>query len=265
MMGDMKMGICTPVANSGIVKAAGWDFVEENVQGFLCAHTKAADQWQGADQASGAALPVPAANSMVPGDHKIVGPNVDSAKLAKYMAIVLSRAQRVGMKTIVFGSGVARMVPEGFDKKVATDQIVTFLKSIAQPAADRGVTIVVEHLNKTETNILNSLLECAEVVRRVNHPAVSQLFDTWHYWMDKLDVSELKEVAKGIRHVHLAESAARVAPGLSGEKQWDYVPLFSILKGAGYDGMISVEALNFDVGKDAKRVGETVRAAWARA
>lgn len=261
----MKMGICTPVMNSAIVKSAGWDFVEENVQTFLCAHTQTASEWHGADAANAAVLPVPASNSMVPGDHKIVGPNVDSMKLAKYMTIVLSRAERVGMKTIVFGSGAARMVPDGFDKKVATDQIVSFLKSIAQPAADRGITIVVEHLNKAETNILNTLVECAEVVRRVNHPAVSQLFDTWHFWMDKLDLAELKEVAPGIRHVHLAESNARVAPGLSGDKQWDYVPLFKVLKQAGYDGRISVEALNFDVAKDAERVGKVVKEAWSKA
>lgn len=259
----MKFGICTAVANATAVKAAGWDYVEESVQGLLHAHDQAAGEWVGADLVGGAALPVPAANMMVPADHKVTGPDVNPGKLATYMSIALSRAQRVGINTVVFGSGGARMVPEGFDKAKATDQIVSFLKSVAPVAEDHGVTIVVEHLNKTECNILNGVDECAEVVRRVDHPAVRLLVDTYHVWVDGIDYSEIEKNVSLVRHVHLADKEGRVAPGLSGTS--DYVPIFKILKQGGYKGKISVEAMKFDVVSEGPKVLKTVKDAWAAA
>lgn len=259
----MKFGICTSVGNASAVKGAGWDYVEESVQGLLHAHDQPAGEWIGADLVGGAALPVPAANMMVPADHKVTGPEVNAGKLATYMSIALSRAQRVGISTIVFGSGGARMVPEGFDKARATDQIVSFLKSVAPVAEDHGVTIVVEHLNQKECNILNGVDECAEVVRRVDHPAVRLLVDTYHVWVDGIDYSEIEKNVSLVRHVHLADLEGRVAPGLSGKSA--YGPIFKILKSGGYKGRISVEALQFDITVDGAKVLKTVKEAWGAA
>src|SRR6516164_11091755 len=100
----MKFGICTSITNAAAVKAAGWDYVEENVQNLLQG-TVAEDQWKQAAAVKSAALPVPAANSLVPGSLKISGPEVDAAALKKYMSTVLDRAGRLGEKTLVFGSG----------------------------------------------------------------------------------------------------------------------------------------------------------------
>ena len=57
----MQFGIYTSVDNSQAVKAAGWDYVEENVQAFLQGTVSDAE-WKGAERASYAVLPVPAAN-----------------------------------------------------------------------------------------------------------------------------------------------------------------------------------------------------------
>jgi len=256
----MKLGLCTPVANAPAAKVAGFDFVEENVQSLLHAHDQTVDVWRGADLALSAPLPVPSANSMVPGHLKITGPQADSAALAKYMTIALSRARRVGITTIVFGSGAARAVPDGFSHSIAADQIVAFLRSIAPLADDNAVTIVVEHLNKKECNILNGLAEAADIVRRVNHPSVQLLFDSYHFWMDKLPISELKDNLALVRHVHLADRDARVAPGLS--QTSDYRPIFNLLKSANYTGRVAIESAPFDIPTQGPQIASFVRSMW---
>lgn len=262
----MRYGVCTAVANASVLKAQGWDYVEESVQGLLHAHDQSAGEWSGASQASASELPVWAANMMVPASHKVTGPDVDAGKLAKYMSVMLSRAQRVGIKKVVFGSGGARMVPDGWDKGRAREQIVSFLKSAAPVAGDLGVLLVVEHLNKLECNILTGLEECGDIVRAVGHPSVQLLFDTYHFWMDKLPMDELRRSAKLIRHVHVADVEERVYPGASGAgKGSDYGAVFKVLKEAGYDGGISVEALNFDLGKDGGKALAFLKDAWAKA
>jgi sugar phosphate isomerase/epimerase len=159
------------------------------------------------------------------------------------MANVLRRAGKAGCTTIVFGSGGARNVPEGWDKAKATDQIVEFGKMIAPMAQGNGVTIVLEHLNVTECNIVTTFAEELAIMKRVAHPNFQCLLDTYHLWMDHLALSDLEPLLPYIRHVHLADREGRVAPGESGKS--DYRPVFAMLKKAGYNGCLSVEAPDF--------------------
>src|SRR5438105_10246934 len=169
----MKFGICTPVANAQTVKDAGWDFVEECVQTFF--HGELSDeQWQ---RPQPAALPVLAANMLVPGSLKITGPAADLQKLRPYMSNVVSRAAQCGTNMLVFGSGGARNVPDGFDRERARQQIVDFAKMSAGLAAQHDVTLVAEPLNRGECNIINSVPEAMQYVRAVNHPNFQCLVD----------------------------------------------------------------------------------------
>ena len=190
------------------------------------------------------ALPITAANSLVPGDLKIVGPEVDFDHLTKYLATVMTRAQRVGMKILVFGSGNARNVPDGFDRERAQTQIVKFCKMAADLAARAGITLVAEPLNRTECNIINTVAEAMTYVKAVNHRHFQCLVDSYHFWMENEPLESLQSAMPSIRHVHVADKDGRVPPGESGTA--DYRPFFRVLKRANYQGAVSVEAANFN-------------------
>lgn len=259
----VRFGICTSVAKAAEVKLAGWDFVEENVQ-VLFRGTEPDEKYDGLAKVRGAALPVPAANCLVPGSLKITGPAVDPQALERYMTNVLRRAGEAGCRTLVFGSGGARQVPEGWDKAKATDQIVEFARMAAPIAGKCGVTLVLEHLNVTECNIVTTLTEELAIVRRVGHPNLMALLDTYHFWADDLSLEDAKELAPYVRHVHLADKEGRVAPGESGKS--DYRPIFAMLKNVGYDGMLSVEAPGFgDIAGAGPRVLGYLKEQWNRA
>jgi sugar phosphate isomerase/epimerase len=247
----MRFGICTKASRAPEVRSAGADFIEENVQTFLRGLLEDAE-WQGT-WTPPSALPVSAANSLVPGDLKIVGPVVDFERLQKYIANVTARAQKVGIKTLVFGSGGARNVPDGFDCAKAREQIVAFCKMASDACSRTGITLVAEPLNKTECNIINTIGEAMTFVRQVNHKSFQCLADSYHFWMENENLSELEAAAPSIRHVHVADLEGRVAAGESGKS--DYRPFFRVLKRAKYAGAISVEALNFN---DFETVGKRV-------
>jgi sugar phosphate isomerase/epimerase len=259
------LGVCISHTHSAALRMTGWDYIEESVQGFLQAHTTSPDRWFGADAAVGSALPIYAANMMVPGDYKITGPDADSMRLSKYMAVVLSRAQRAGVRTIVFGSGGARQVPDGFDRERARGQIVTFLKSVAPLAEDHRVTIVVEHLNLKECNILNGVKECGDIVRAVGHPGVRLLLDSFHVWQDGIGWDEVRAELPLVRHVHLADKTSRHPPGQNPQTtpMSDYSTLFRMLKEAGYKGRMSIEAGNFEPVRDGEATAAHIRNLWA--
>jgi len=248
----MQFGVCAGQKNSAVARAAGWDYLEDNVQGVL----KGLESTWTAPTTD---LPTPAANSMVPGSVPIVGPNVSKEQLTSYMTNVLTRAPQIGMKTIVFGSGGARNVPDGFDRSKAVDQITDFLHLIAPIAQKNSVTIVIEPLNRSECNIINSVKEAMNYVKAVNHPAIQCLVDSYHFWLEDEPLANLEAAMPWIKHVHVADKDGRVAPGVSGTS--DYVPFFKVLKQGGYDKLISVEG-KFDWTKDAESSLKRLKDDW---
>ncbi len=248
----MRFGICAKAQRAGELRSAGADFVEENIQAFLQGFISDSE-WQGMEIARGSALPILAANSLVPADVKIVGPAVDFEKLRGYIGKVVARAQKVGMKILVFGSGGARNVPDGFERERAQGQIVAFCKMAAEICDRAGITLVAEPLNRGESNIINTVAEAMTYVKSVNHRSFQCLVDTYHFWVENEAMENLEQAMPWIRHVHVADKDGRVPPGESGTA--DYRPVFRILKRAKYQGAICVEALGFN---DFETVGKRV-------
>src|SRR5262249_34506134 len=154
---------------------------------------------------------------------------------------------------LVFGSGGARQVPDGFDHWEARKQIVEFARMAGEIAAQHGRLLVVEALRSRECNIVNTMAEASQIVREGNHPNVQCLFDTYHFWSEGEALDNLSRAAPLVRHVHVADLEGRVAPGESGAS--DYRPAFAILKQSGYDDTMSVEASGFtDISGTGKRV-----------
>ena len=235
-------GIVTTVENAAAVKAAGWSFVEVTV-GDLLQGQVPDEQWNGLERSRRSVLPIPAANALVPAALKVTGPAADPVLLRRFMTTVLDRAQRIGIKTVVFGSGAARMVPDGFDREQARQQILDFLRFSADLAGACGILLVAEPLNRGECNIINSVDEAMEYVKELNHPHFQCLVDSFHLWLENEPLDGLARAMPSIRHVHVSDRQDRSPPGESGQD--NYRPFFHVLKQAGYDGPIAMESFGF--------------------
>jgi sugar phosphate isomerase/epimerase len=258
----MQFGIYTSVENAPAVKDAGWDFVEENVQTFLQG-TIPDEQWQGIERTTHAALAVPAANRLVPADLKLIGPERDLPRLRQYITRVLERAGRVGTKILVFGSGAARTIPPGVDRETGRRHVLEFLQIALPVAKEHGVTLVAEPLYQVECNIMNSVAECMQYVRELNHPNFQCLVDSFHLWWEREPLDNLRAAMPWIRHVHVSEIRDRMPPGETDENN-DYRSFFRVLREGRYDGMITVEANHIDVPAQGPRVLAFLRQHWDR-
>ena len=169
---------------------------------------------------------------------KVTGTEVRHDEIVARAEIVFRRAQMAEIPFIVFGSGGARRVPEGFSKQEATQQFIDLCKRLAPVAQNYNVTVVIEPLNSGETNFINSLSEGADIVRAVNHPNIQLLADIFHMKRENEPASEIVKYGKYIRHVHIAERKNRTAPGTSGD---DFSMYFLALRLIKYTGCISIE------------------------
>ena len=217
---------------------AGFDYIEENVQGFLIPEEKDEDFAAKLAVGSQSALPVAAANCFLPGALKCTGPVVDTERLARYAETAFHRAQQVGIRRIVFGSGGSRQIPDGFDRAKALEQFISFSRRIAPLAQKYEVIVVIEPLNKKECNFINSLADGAEIVKTVNHPNLRLLADIYHMSMDQESPEEIIKHGALLQHVHVAELDGRMAPGTHGE---DFGPYLRALKKINYGHNLSFE------------------------
>ena len=142
------------------------------------------------------------------------------------------------MDTIVFGSGGARRIPDGYDRGEAWQQLVAFGKLIGPIAKKNDVTIVVEPLNLRECNVLTTVGESGQYVKEVDHPNFQLLVDAYHWLLDNDSYDSIIQYGTLIKHVHIATDTTRKPPGF---EPCDFGSFFQALKEIGYDGRVSIE------------------------
>lgn len=236
----MQFGVCTGPAQADIARQAGFGFIECSVGAALKPLEDEAAFAPLRRELEKCALPCLALNCFVPGSHKIVGPEADLAKLESYAQVVFRRAAQVGVRTLVFGSGGARQIPAGFPREQAWEQIKAFCRVFLPYAAAAQVKVVVEPLNLSECNVLNSVGEGARLVQEVAHPNLLLLVDSFHWGRDNDQAADIVTYGKLLQHVHVATVPTRRPPGV--EDCAKLAPFFATLRQAGYNGAVSIEA-----------------------
>jgi D-psicose/D-tagatose/L-ribulose 3-epimerase len=254
----MKFGVCGGPEIGRIAKAAGYDYFEWSVSGLLHPREDEETFEAALEQARAVGLACPAVNVFIPSDFKITGPDVDHSALEGYVTTAIRRANQAGVEVIVFGSGGARRIPDGFSRERAWQQLSEFCCMIGPIAQKYQVTAAIEPLNKTETNVLNTVDEAAKLVREVEHPNIRLLVDGYHWAKDGDSLAGILDNASLIAHAHVATLDGRRPPH-PGD---NCAPFFAALKQAGYDGRVSIEGNIEDPQVELPRALEIMRAVW---
>jgi len=242
-----QFGVCTSVDNAAAVKAAGFDYVELSTSEI--AGLPDSDFDRALERIRLVGVPAPASNLFLPAALKVTGPAIDRDQQMAYVKKAFARLQQIGITIVVFGSGGARQVPEGFPKDQAFQQLVEFGRRIAPEARARGITVAVEPLRPQETNIINSAAEGLDLVNAIGDPNFQLMVDFYHLASVKEDPAIILRARDHIRHLHMANPEGRVFPRTA--QEYDYQPFFAALRTIGYRGRISVEASTKDLPGDA--------------
>lgn len=252
----LRFGLCCGPDRAPLASDIGFDYFEMTVAALL----KPLETEEAFRQALGEVrktpIPCEAVNCFVPGKLKIVGPDADAGALAGFARTAISRAKEAGVSVIVFGSGGARRIPDGFDRRKAEEQIAGFCRMLGPVAAEHNVTVVVEPLNLAECNIINSVKEGAELVRAVSHPNLRLLADGYHMLKDGDPMQSIVGAGELLAHTHVATKANRLPPGA---EECDLGPFFEALLEAKYSSRVSIEAKVSESGAELSRALELMR------
>lgn len=125
-----------------------------------------------------------------------------------------------------------------------TDLLVKQLKELGDYAADHGVVLGIEPLNRFETSFINLASQVIEVVDRVDSPGCKIMLDTFHMNVEERSLGDaIRAAGSRMVHLHACEND-RGAPG-SGHVPWNDVA--QAVKDINFDGPVVIESFTAKV------------------
>ncbi len=132
------------------------------------------------------------------------------------------------------------LVQPGVSREQSHAWLVEALRSVAGAADAIGVRLVIEPINRYETNLLNNVGDTLAVIDEVGADNVGVLYDTFHSNIEEADMdASLRACGPRLFHVHLADSN-RWAPGAG---HTDFARVIATLNEMNYAGWVSAEIL----------------------
>ncbi|KAA3644713.1 MAG: sugar phosphate isomerase/epimerase [Chloroflexi bacterium] len=128
---------------------------------------------------------------------------------------------------------------------------VSGLKEMCKYAAERGVRLAFEPLNRFETDMVNVIEQGLKLIADVGEPNLGMLIDTFHMHLEEKDsATAIRTAGDRVFHVHAAENDR----GVPGTGQVDWVAAFEALKDINYQGVVSIESFTPEVKSIARAV-----------
>lgn len=234
-----EIGVVQNIENDSLLRQYGYRYVVESVGKLISPKTVSEQQFElNLHKIKKLQTPMYAFNIFIPGELKVVGPQVNEESVLQYVEIVFQRARKAGVNRIIWGSGGSRRVPEGFDPQIAKQQFVSIAKKIAALAERHNITLALENLNSTETNFINTVAEALDVVKSVDHKNLRLCVDVYHMLKEGEAAAGIEKTKGYVIYCEVAEKEGRTPPGVQGD---DFRPYLAALKNIGYEGLVMIE------------------------
>lgn len=165
-------------------------------------------------------------------------PEVCAATVRRLMSII-QVATRFNAAVIV-GSIRGRLSGTAEERSQQRAAATEAIHECARFAAAHEVTLLLEPINRYETNFVNSTADGLALLDEVGEPSAKLLLDTFHMNIEDADIAAaLRQAGGRLGYMHVPDSN-RGAPG---QGHIDYLSLLQTLAEIGYRGPITAEIL----------------------
>ena len=253
------IGWCGGLETAAHIATLGADFLEGGLAPLRLEDDEAFARALALADAS--PLPVPVFSQFLPRDFRIVGPDADHERVRRYLQRVARLMAACRSEVVVFGSGWARKVPEGWSRDVASRQFCDVVRYASDALAPVGAVVALEAQNHTETNFLTTFPEARNLAASMADANVGVIADTYHLHVDQEPFETVWASASTLAHIHVSDSD-RLAPGCG---MFDFARFFRGLAVGGFRGRLTVEMMSKLEDAEIIRTLEFTRATWTAA
>ncbi len=221
---------------------SGYDYMEATVGMVMKLTEKEAKELR----ESGITIEI--CNSFIPPEYSLINP---TQELFDFLDEAFLKMKRMGVDTVVLGSGKSRSIPDTIDRNTGIDKLKDFFRKCNEYARKSDITVAVEPLNRDETNVIHTVSEGADLVREINLSHIKLLADVYHMWKSDEKMSVLYENKDILTHIHVCHAEKRAAlKDFSSE----YLKSFAkALDDMDYHGRVSLECQFDDFEEECKK------------
>lgn len=175
------------------------------------------------------------------------GSKSDQQSSLDYLRGVLEVMAEVGVPVLAgpLYSTVGRAeATEESEYKRQWETVVGHLRTLADYAGQRKIKLAIEPLNRYETDFINTCAQALQMVKDVNHDAISVHLDSYHMNIEEKDSAKaILAAGSKLGHFH-ACGCDRGTPG-NDHISWDTI--VPALKKINYNGSVVIESFTTDV------------------
>lgn len=201
---SMRFGVCTSFENIPTLIEAGYDYLEFNFTSLVEMSDEEFEKAKATVEKYN--FYAESFNCFFPWNIRLIGPDVDYERIISHIRAGMPRAAALGGKICVIGSGENRKIPDAFDFDTGYNQFAKVLEIAGDIAAEYGITVVVEPLQADETNLINTVEQGIEIVKKVNKPNVKALADFYHVYRSGETLDAIRNNNGWLAHLHLARA-----------------------------------------------------------
>jgi D-psicose/D-tagatose/L-ribulose 3-epimerase len=203
------------------VAELGFDILEISCAALYTTYTTDAQLYELRDYAKEKGV-ILTAGYGPPKEQNISSADVNTADSAKkFYRDLFGKLKKMDIKLV--GGGLYSYWPVDYsveiDKAGDWKRSVKNMKEIAQTAADYGITLGMESLNRFEGYLINTCQEALNYVNEVDSPSVKIMLDTFHMNIEEDNIpAAIRLAGDKLGHLHVGEQNRRV-PG-KGSLPW---------------------------------------------
>ncbi|GAA4368417.1 sugar phosphate isomerase/epimerase family protein [Paeniglutamicibacter cryotolerans] len=180
--------------------------------------------------------------AMAPGRNLIAASPGEIDSTGDYLRACIDAADAVGATTVAgpFYAATGRTWRMGeAERQAAYLQLRSHLAPLAEHAADRGICLAIEPLNRYETSLINTVDQALDALEPLLGPGLGLTLDSYHLNIEEQDIAAAVARATGhIAHVQVSGNDR----GAVGADHFDWLGFLHALDLAGYAGPLCLES-----------------------
>ncbi len=249
----MRFGLCMDIRNVKTAEKCGFDYVDGKLSQIASFSDEEFDDVLSLMKTS--SLRMERASLLFPKTMELIGSGYDEKAVTSYLEKAFERMNALSCPLVVFGSGKSRMLPPSMKWTDGFLSLVKVTQLTADIASGYGIDIAIETLNRSETNMINTLTEGAALEAVVHRSNVGLLADAYHMRKEGEDMSKIISCSP-LMHTHIALREDRAYPTEMCDEVEEF---FDVLKKAGYDGTMSIEGKSGNTEEDSVKSLKVLR------
>ena len=180
--------------------------------------------------------------AMGPGRNLVAAPGSEVVATQNYLVQCVKVAERLGSRVVAgpFTAATGRAWRmDAEERELRYRELRASLAPVVRQAADRGIRLAIEPLNRYETSLVNTVEQALDALGPLLGPGLGLALDSYHLNIEEKDIgAAVRAAGEHLAYVQVCGNDR----GAVGDDHFDWPAFLDALDDVGYDGPLGLES-----------------------